>query len=138
MPLFSKNKTVGVRTVILKLVNNNCPELRAMIEGPRADSRVNLVVVATIVPVEGKQPQFDRAFTVVTKEFSSTGVGVVLDRPRPLHEAILGFRLEKEMTFLRAEAKHLSPLGGGFFQLGFRLTEVVSVNDYPELRSVSH
>ena len=40
------------------------------------------------------------------------------------------------MTFVRAEGKHLTPMGGGFFQLGFRLTEIVSAADYPELDSL--
>lgn len=136
MPLFRKNTTAKVQSFILKLVNSNCPELRAMMEGPRTDSRVNLVVVVTIVPLENSRPQIDKAFTAVTMEFSNLGVGVVLDRPRRLHEALLGFCFLEEMTFVRAEAKHVTPIGGGFFQLGFRLTEVVSPADYPGLESV--
>ena len=50
---------------------------------------------------------------------------------------ILGFRFEGEMTFVRATARHLSPMGGGFYQLGFYLQEVVSLGDYPELEMMS-
>ena len=71
----------------------------------------------------------------MTKEFSNTGVAVVLERPSGLDQAILGFRFEGEMTFVRAQAKHLSPMGGGFFQLGFRLLEVLPTADYPELKA---
>ena len=35
MSLFRKNKDRWVQSFILKLVNNNCPDLRAMMEGPR-------------------------------------------------------------------------------------------------------
>jgi hypothetical protein len=135
MPFFRKNKDFGVQTFILKLVNNNCPELKALVEGPRVNSRVDLVMVVRVVPLENKRPQVRQAFTTVTKEFSNTGVAVVLDQPRGLDQAILGFRLEGDMTFIRAQGKHLDPMGGGVFQLGFRLLEVVSVSDYPELRS---
>ena len=45
--------------------------------------------------------------------------------------------MDGEMAFVRAEAKHLNPMGGGFFQLGFRLLEVVSAGDYPGLESVN-
>ena len=62
----------------------------------------------------------------MTKDFSNTGVAIVLEQPLGLEQAILGFRLDGEMTFVRAEAKHLNPMGGGFFQLGFQLLEVVS------------
>ena len=71
----------------------------------------------------------------MTKEFSNTGVAVVLDEPQALDQAILGFRFEGQMTFLLAEAKHLNPMGGGFYQSGSRLLEVVSPGDYPELES---
>lgn len=137
MPLFTKKKDVRVQSFVLKLVNNNCPELKAMMEGPRVDSRVNMVVVVMIIPVEGKQIQIRQAFTAVTKEFSNTGVAVVLDRPHKLTEAILCFRMEGDMMFMRAQAKHLSPMGGGFYQLGFKMLAPVSPGDYPDLASMS-
>jgi hypothetical protein len=137
MQLFAKNREAKVKSFVLKLVNNHCPALKALAEGPRIDSRVVVVVVVMVVPVENGQIQIDRAFTAVTKEFSNTGVAIVLERPSGLDEALLGFRLEGEMTFLRAKARHLSPMGGGFFQLGFQLLEVVTPADYPKLGSLS-
>jgi hypothetical protein len=137
MPLFSKKRDFRVQSFVLNLINNNCPELKAMMEGPRLDSRVNLVVVVMIIPIENKQLQIRQAFTAVTKEFSNTGVAVVLDRPRKLSEAILGFRIEGDMVFMRAQAKHLSPMGGGFYQLGFKMVEPVSPGECPELAPMS-
>lgn len=137
MPLFSKRKDLGVQSFVLKLVNNNCPELVSRLDGPRSDSRVNLVTVVMIVPVLDGNIHADRAFTAITKEFSSTGVAVVLDQVRPLDQAILGFRFEGAMTFIRAQAKHRDPMGGGFHQLGFQLFEIVSPSDYPELEPLS-
>jgi hypothetical protein len=135
--MFTKNRDTKVKSFVLKLVNNHCPGLKALAEGPRLDSRVTVVTVVMVVPVADGQIQIDRAFTAVTKEFSSTGVALVLDRPSGLDEALLGFRFEGEMTFLRAKARHLSPIGGGFFQLGFRMLEVVSPADYPKLAALS-
>jgi hypothetical protein len=135
--LFAQNKKVGVQSFVLKIVNNSCPELRASIEGPRLDRRVNLTIVVLIVPVEQKRLEVLQAFTAVTKEFSATGVGVVLDEPKALDDVILGFRWEAEMVFVRAKAKHLNPLGGGFYQLGFQMTEILPAGDYPQLRSLS-
>jgi len=76
MSLFSKRKDLAVQSFVLKLVNNNSPGLTAKPDGPRLDSRVNLMLAVLIVPVETDRPQAGRAFTAVTKEFSSTGVGV--------------------------------------------------------------
>ena len=136
MPLFTQDKKMGVQSFVLKVVNNNCPELRALIEGPRLDRRVNLTVVVLVVPLDGERPLVDRAFSAVTREFSGTGVGLVLDEPKALDEVILGFRWEGEMTFVRAASIHLHPMGGGFFQVGFRLEEMIHVADYPEFRSL--
>jgi hypothetical protein len=137
MSLFSKKKDVAVTNFVLKLINNNCPRLATILEDLRGDSRVNLVVVVMVIPLENGRLQVPQAFTAVTKEFSNTGVAVVLDQPHRMHQAVLGFRFEGTMTFIRAEAKHTDPMGGGFCQIGFHLIEIVSPADYPELKSLT-
>ena len=125
-----------MQSFILKLVNNSCPELQALKEGPRLEGRVPLVVAVLVVPLEKGRPVAGRVFPAVTKEFSSNGMALVLSQPRGLDEVALGFRWEGEMVWIRATAKHLSPMGAGFCQLGFRTTEILHVADYPELRSL--
>jgi hypothetical protein len=137
MSLFSANKAAKVRAVVLRLVNKHCPGRTAPLEDPRIDNRVDLVVAVMVVPIEEEQILVDRAFTTVTKDFSSTGAGIVLDRPCRFRQAILALRIEGETTFVRVEAKHVAPMGGGFFHLGLHLVEVVSAGDYPELASLS-
>jgi hypothetical protein len=137
MSLFSPNKDFKVRNVVLKVVNSNCPELTPEIEDERSDKRVTLAIVVAVVPIEDGKIQDQQVFTAVTKDFSNLGVGVVLEQPLELAQAILGFRMEEEMAFFLAEAKHLNPMGGGLFHIGFRLVEVVSTGDYPGLEAVS-
>jgi hypothetical protein len=137
MAMFSENKQKRVQRVVLKLVNNHCPELKASMDGPRLDNRVNLMVVVMVVPLENGKLQLDRAFTAITKEFSNTGVAVVLDQAQAFDEVVLGFRFDGEMTFVRSKAKHINPMGGGFYQLGFQMKEVVSTGDYPALDTLS-
>ena len=136
MRLFAEKKDAGVQSFLLKLANNNCSDLSALAEGPRTDGRVSLVIVALVVPMHKGRPQAKEAFSVITKEISTTGVSVVLNGPIGLDDVMLGFRWEDEMKFLRATAKHLNPMGGGFYQLGFQMTETIHIGDYPELRSV--
>lgn len=137
MSLFSKNKDFKVRGLVLKLINMNCPALRTQIKDTRIDNRVNLAVVVIVIPIKDGQVQISDAFTTVTKDFSSTGLAIVMDGPLGLDQVILGFRMSGEMAFVRAEAKHLNPIGGEYFQLGFRMLEVVSAGDYPGLESVT-
>jgi hypothetical protein len=134
--MFTRNKEMGVQSFILKLVNNHCAEVDAMREGPRLEGRVCLVTVVRVVPIEKQKLLIKQAFTTVTKEFSTRGVAVVLSAPRGLDEVLLGFRWEEHMKWVLATAKHLNPMGGGFYQLGFRMREIVCVGDYPELDSL--
>jgi hypothetical protein len=134
--LFAKNREHEVQSFMLHIVNNNCPELRAMTEGPRLESRVNLTVVVMVIPIEKGKLVLADQFAAVTKEFTTLGVALVLHECRAVDEAILGFRWEGSMKFVLAQARHLSPMGAGFWQLGFRLKEVVHPDDYPELETL--
>ena len=136
MPLFCRRKEMEVQSFLLKIVNNNCAEIQAMLEGPRAERRVNLTMVVLIVPIEKGRLALGRAFTTVTKEFSTAGLGLVLSEPMPLDEIVVGFRWEGDMTFVRAKARHMNPLGGGFQHLGLQLTEMASIRQFPELESM--
>jgi hypothetical protein len=133
MSLFSKRKDLEVQSFVLKLVNNTSAKSRAKVEGPRLGSRVNLVVVVLVIPIEADRPRIAEAFTAISKEFSNTGVALVLDKPYELEKVVLGFRVQGRMTFARAQARHLHPMGGGFYQLGFQMLDIVSPSDYSEL-----
>ncbi len=134
---FSNPKALAVKNRILELINETASGLPSKTDGRRVDSRIKRVVVGIVVPIEDRRLQVDRAFTALTKDFSSGGVAIVLNQPSGPEQAILGFRLEGAMSFFRAEARHVEPMGGGFFQIGYQLFEVVSARDYPELASVS-
>ena len=136
MPLFCRRKETEVQSFLLKIVNNNCAEIQAMLEGPRAERRVNLTMVVLIVPVDKGRLVIGRSFTTVTKEFSTAGLGLVLSDPMPLDEIVVGFRWEGSMTYVRAKARHMNPLGGGFQHLGLQLLEMVHPGEYPELESL--
>lgn len=135
--LFTRNRRRDVSNFVLKLVNNNNPELLHLKDGIRTDKRVNLTVVVLVVPLEKKKVDVTKAFHAVTKDFAATSVSVMVDSPRNVHDAILAFRFEGEMNFIRAKAKHVSPLGGGFHQLGFQMEELVCPIDYPGLSDLS-
>jgi len=133
MPLFTRKEETGVQAFVVALLNQSCHALRDQLDGPRLEGRVNLTTVVMVVPVEKEGPQVRHAFTAVTKEFSSSGVAVVVDHPCGPDEALLGFRWRGNITWIRAKAKHLHPMGGGFFQIGFRMTKRLVLADYPEM-----
>ncbi len=121
---------------MLKLVNNNCPDLEAMIEGPRLEGRVRLSVVVLVIPYEHGRPVMTQMFAAVSKEFSTNGMSLVLNQPRGLDQVVVGFRTEGATKFALAKAKHLNPMGAGFYQLGLRLTKMIPTGDFPELDAI--
>lgn len=138
MLLFAPRKEMEVQSFLLKFVNNHCPHLKGLADGPRVESRVNLPLVTMVIPVERKRAAVDRAFGAITKEFTTTGLSIILDHPRPLERVILGFRFEREMKYMLAEAKHLNPMGAGFYQLGLQCLSVVSPKQYPGIETVCY
>jgi len=137
VPIFSRKREQEVQSFILKVVNNNCSELEALVEGPRLEGRVRLCVVVLVIPIENGKPVFDRTFAAVTKEFSTSGLSLVVKGARVPEESIIAFRWEREMRFVRAEARHLNPMGAGFHQLGLQLIRMLHASEYPELKSIS-
>jgi hypothetical protein len=119
------------------MINTNCSDVRQLDDGPRTDSRINLSVVVLVIPLDKKKADVARSFHAVTKDFSSTSLSVMIDSPREVGDVIIAFRFEGQMYFARAKAKHLTPLGGGFHQLGFQLEEMISPVDYPGLSNLS-
>jgi hypothetical protein len=135
--LFSRGRQRDVQSFILNLINNHCPGLQLKGEELREESRINLTVVVLVVPVKDGRAQVDQCLVTVSKEFSNTGLSIVLSELLPLDDVILGFRREGSTTFIRAKAKHVSPMGAGFFQLGLKLLEVVPAGEYPELETLA-
>jgi hypothetical protein len=136
MLMFSRKKEQAVQGFLLKVVNNHCEELEALVEGPRLDGRVRLNVVVMVAPMRDGRPLLQRSFAAITKEFSTSGLSLIVTEARALDEVILGFRWESEMKYIRARAKHSEPIGAGFYQVGLQAKEVVSAGDYPELASL--
>jgi uncharacterized protein YqgV (UPF0045/DUF77 family) len=134
--MMSRRKEHEVQGFMLKVVNNHCAELEAYIEGPRLEGRVRLTIVVLIIPLVRKKLAIEKMFPAVTKEFSTNGLSVVLNPARTLDEVVLGFRWDSEMRYVRAKAKHTSPMGAGYFQMGFRVVEVLNGGDYPELEEL--
>jgi hypothetical protein len=136
MALFTRKKDSGVNSFVIALLNQNCPALRDQFEGPRVEGRVNLTKVVMVVPILGDKFIIRQAFTATTKEFSSAGVAVVVDHPYGPDEAVLGFHWKGSIVWMRGRAKHVHPMGGGFFQVGFRLTERLEMSDHPDLARI--
>lgn len=126
-----KTKQIECQRLMTKIMNVNNPQLAALREGPRGETRMDLTMVVLLAPAnERGRPDFDRVVSTVTKEISTSGMAVVLHEPLEAQEVFLAFSLEGEMKYALADVKHQRNFGGGLLHLGLRLTELINARDY--------
>ncbi len=121
---------------LAKIVNNHCPTLEAYARGERDDQRLNLTIAAFVVPVRGSIVDVAAVSATVTKEFSTTGMSIILDNALDAQEAIVVIQWDGTTTHFRGEIKHQSPIGAGLWQCGLHVDEIVAPGEYPELATL--
>jgi hypothetical protein len=121
---------------LMKIINNNCPQLEALSQGERDEQRLNLTVVTYVVPIRDGGLDIAAAKATVTKEFSSAGLSVILDDALDTEEVLLALPWDGETTYFRGDVKHQSPIGAGLWQCGVQVTEIVPSGEYPELATL--
>ncbi|MEJ5340080.1 MAG: hypothetical protein WHT09_00820 [Thermogutta sp.] len=136
MPFFTQKKVHEVQSFVLKFVNSHSEVAESVELGQRRESRTRLCVVAVLIPYDARTIPVREKLPVVTKEFSSTGMSVILSEPRGYDRVVVGLKYQGEMRFILARAVHLTPMGGGFFQLGLEFLQMLHPCDHPELREV--
>lgn len=132
--VFSARKRLNqVRSFVLKFLNNHAEPLLEFDLRKRSETRVRINTVVILIPFQHSRAQVTRMFSGFTKDWSTTGVSVILSEPRGVDQVIVGVRFEAEIHYILAKAVHLSPIGPGFYQLGLRFLEMLHVADFPEL-----
>ena len=124
---FEPKKTPQVQSRIRRIVDLTVPNSPLEVERDRAEDRSSRVIPALLCPWKHDAPVVARHTFVLTKDFSSEGVGLVLKEPFHDRDVLLGFWLGAgimdEPWFFMGRAQHLRQFGGGFWTLGLHLTE---------------
>ena len=132
---FVKSRAMGqeVRDCLTRLADmRSLDKMRAFMER-RCQQRTELNMGIWIIPMNGDSPDIAQAYPAVTKDLSSTSLGVITNRLAVHNNPLLCFRSESDVIFLRASIQSRKCLGCGWFLLGLEVTEVVDQSDYPEL-----
>ena len=137
MVFYVQKRIPEVQTFLLKFVNNHSNIGESMTLRKRRETRARLNVVILVIPYEQGKLRIDKGFTAVSKEFSTTGMSFILPEPRGLDQLVVGLKLMGEMKFLLGRAVHLTPMGGGFYQLGLEFIEMLHPADIPELQGLT-
>jgi hypothetical protein len=90
---------------------------------------------ALLAPWDADCPQVDESTYALTKDFSDRGVSLVLHQPFKSAQVVVGLWLEGP-RFLLGDLRQNVSLGGGFWQIGVELTELLDPAEYPQLESL--
>ena len=126
-----QNKLVEVQKYIRRLADLTSPNLCSVEGELRATSRQNRVLPTILIPVEKNEPVVGEATPALTKDVSDDGVGLVLHQPLHVEQVAIGLWLAEEETpwFFQGEVRQNSRIGGGYWVIGVKLTEVLNVTE---------
>ena len=129
----SDTKQQEVRDVLVRFINRRSLDAQGSLEERRSEDRTPLSVPVWIIPFSNGQPEIDKSFRGLTKDFSSSGVGLLVDETALTDVVLLALSTEPDPTFLLAKTRSCTALGEGYFLLGTAVTDVVSPSEFPEL-----
>jgi len=102
----------------------------------RGESRSNCMAAALVTPCEKGSLLLDRSVFGITKDWSSQGVAIVAPLAQVSETVVLGILVESEPHFLLGSVRKTTPIGGGFWQLGIELTELLTLDSSAGLREL--
>ena len=100
----------------------------------RNDKRSALCLPALVLPCLDGEPTRDEPMYAVTKDLSDDGVAILACRE--LRDAqVIGAIWADGPIFFLGEVRQCWPFGGGFWQIGVRLSEIIPAGEVGALRS---
>lgn len=127
-----RKKQDDVRKLLQRTMNRSY--MQQFRYGPRQDSRGSLTDVAIVFPLQkrGASPEFERAFTAITKDISTSGLSIVCrdvdDRVAPTGYVLLGISDDYGYSTLLCQVRHVTDLGYGYRHIGLWPEERVQVS----------
>lgn len=116
-----------------RLANARSMDKLRMDENRRGEARVDFCIGIWVIPIARNLPNLDRTFSAVTRDLSSSGLGIVADRSLLHEQLFLCFPSRSEMKFLRAEVESQRDVGAGWYLLGLTVTELIDIEKHPRL-----
>jgi len=136
-----RNKQIELRNCLRRIVDITSPNLPPLEGDARSDNRYNRTIPVLLAPWEDDGPVVDESATALTKDFSELGIALVLHQPFRAEQVVIAFRLSSEprlevgstLYFVLGSVRQNAPIGGGFWQLGIMLTDLLNRADLPQL-----
>jgi hypothetical protein len=105
-------------------------------EERRKEKRVALSVPMYLVPLHEGTPLLSHGREVISKDFSSSGIGLFTDVPIAAAEVLLILPYGNDPVCLRAKKQAITPAGSKHYQLGLEIVEELRVSDVAGLKDL--
>ena len=128
-----RKRCVEVRGFLRQLVDLTSPNRPPLAGELRSENRSNRSLPALLAPWEDNGPVVDESTYALTKDFSERGLALVLHQPFRAVHIVVGLWLESP-RFALGEVRQNAPLGGGFWQLGVKLTGLLDSAESPQIQ----
>jgi hypothetical protein len=125
------------RTFLLRFLNERCFQDKVLAEEKRWENRSSLMMGAWVIPLIDGEPVLSRAYPTITKDFTTSGLSIVVDGPPSCAEVIIALPVAVEAVLLRCKVLHSRLIGAGFLVAGLRVLGLVPGNQYPELSKLA-
>ena len=103
----------------------------------RREDRIDTSLVVGVVPCRGGRPLPAESFATMTKNISSEGISLIVNRLLDGDELFVGFPGKSELSFVRARIQYREKMPLGCHKLGLRMEEVVDIDAWPELKDIA-
>ncbi|HEV3417360.1 MAG TPA: hypothetical protein VG056_11115 [Pirellulales bacterium] len=129
-------KQLDVQALLRRAIDASSPNLPRAEGEHRWDSRANRTFPLVLAAWEDGEVNVAGATTALTKNLSSQGLTAVLYEPLQATQLVVGFWLESQAYFVLGEVRHRTPLGGGYWQLGIELGNLLTPGEHPALEQL--
>ena len=99
----------------------------------RLEGRTDFSIGIVVVPIHDDSPDTSGAFSAITKDISTTGIGIIANRSSLTPEVVICLSGKSEARLLRGLVRHHKELGPGWGRFGVEVTDVLDKIEYPQL-----
>jgi len=124
------------RALLARFLNNRCLRQKVAVEENRREARSNLVIGVWIIPLLEGLPIINGAFPAVTKGFTTSGLGIVVDAELSCEELLIVLPVKAHASVFRCKVLDSSPIGAGFRVAGLQVLGLMAESQHPDLEEL--
>jgi hypothetical protein len=132
----TRKKRLEVQRFLRRAIDTTTPNVPPYEGNTRKENRSNRSTPVLLVPFDDGVAVAEKAIYALTKDLSGDGIALVLRESFSGNRVVIGFMLDGLPGFALGDAKQNVLLGGGFWQLGVELVELISPHSCESLEAL--